>query len=106
MRHGFSIPGRAGMRPPGTARPPRWTAEARRALQTSLSRRQTALTRLLLSKHSVPPTLEGKTTPLLAQTLLDNDLDTCNELLAAGADSNVTLPAPPEKDFLNALPRH
>jgi ankyrin repeat protein len=83
-----------------------WTPETRRALQTSLSRGQTALTRLLLEKHATPPTVEGKTTPLLAQTLIEDDLDTCNELLAAGADPNAPLPAPPEKDFQAALPRH
>lgn len=83
-----------------------WTPETQRALRTSLSRGQTALTRLLLQKHATPPTIEGKTTPLLAQAVLDNDLDTCNELLAAGADPNAALPAPPEKSFLAALPRH
>ncbi|MGZ5003685.1 MAG: ankyrin repeat domain-containing protein [Chthoniobacterales bacterium] len=82
-----------------------WTPETQRALQTSLSRGQTALTRLLLAKHSSPPTVEGKTTPLLAQSLIDSDIDTCSELLAAGADPNAPLPAPPEKDFLAALPR-
>ena len=83
-----------------------WTPETQRALRTSLSRGQTALTHLLLEKHATPPTVEGKTTPLLAQTLIDSDLDTCTELLAAGTDPNVALPAPPEKDFLAALPRH
>ncbi len=83
-----------------------WTPETRRALQASLDRGQTALTRLLLEKHSTPPTVEGKTTPLLVQALLANDLDTCGELLAAGANPNSALPAPPEKDFLASLPRH
>ncbi len=83
-----------------------WTPETRRALQASLDRGQTALTRLLLQKHSAPPTVEGKTTPLLVQALLTNDVDTCSELLAAGANPNAVLPAPPEKDFLAALPRH
>jgi ankyrin repeat protein len=81
-----------------------WTAESRRALQTSLSRGQTALTRLLLEKHATPPTVEGKTTPLLVQAVLADDADTLHELLAAGANANLILPTPPEKDFLAALP--
>lgn len=83
-----------------------WTPETRRALQASLDRGQTALTRLLLEKHSAPPTVEGKSTPLLAHALLANDFETCSELLAAGLNPNAPLPAPPEKDFLAALPRH
>ncbi|MDQ2919482.1 MAG: ankyrin repeat domain-containing protein [Verrucomicrobiota bacterium] len=83
-----------------------WTPETRRALQESLEHGQTALTRMLVEKHSAPPTVEGKTTPLLAQAILANDLDTCSELLAAGVNPNTPLPAPPEKDFLAALPRH
>ena len=82
-----------------------WTPDTRRVLSLALTARDDLLLHLLLSKHVGVPTVEGSTIPLLAQTIVEDDLDAFRALLAAGADPNTLLPLPPlEKPFLSALP--
>src|SRR5215471_14255502 len=59
---------------------------------------------LLLSKHSTPPTPEGKNVPLLAYAIAGNDSSLFSTLLTSGADANTVLPSRCDKDFLAALP--
>ena len=59
---------------------------------------------LLLSKHSAPPTPEGKNVPLLAYAVAGNDSSLFGTLLACGADPNTVLPSRCDKDFLALLP--
>jgi ankyrin repeat protein len=81
-----------------------WTVGTRRALQTALAADDKDQIRMLLKKHAVPPTPEGKKVPLLAWALAQNDASLFYELLICGADPNTTLPAKCDKDFLEALP--
>jgi len=81
-----------------------WTTQTRRALNTALLARERDLARLLLNKHPAFPTLEGRNVPLLAQTIVEDDLTMCRALLEAGADPNTVLPAPPDSEFLKSLP--
>jgi ankyrin repeat protein len=55
---------------------------------------------LLLSKHSAPPTPEGKNVPLLAYAIAGNDSSLFGTLLSCGADPNTVLPSRCDKDFL------
>jgi len=59
---------------------------------------------LLLSRHSAPPTPEGKNVPLLAYAVAGNDPSLFGTLLACGADPNTVLPWRCDKDFLALLP--
>ena len=81
-----------------------WTVGTRRALQTALAADNKDQIRMLLKKHAVPPTPEGKTVPLLAWALAKNDASLFSTLLICGADPNTTLPTKCDKDFLETLP--
>jgi ankyrin repeat protein len=60
--------------------------------------------RLLLSKHTAPPTPEGRRTPFLAYSIAGNNSSLFATLLSCGADPNTALPPRCDKDFLALLP--
>jgi hypothetical protein len=65
----------------------------------SIVARDPAHTRLLLSRHSTPPTPEGHPQPLLAYALINNDFSQFTFLLDCGANPNTPLNSPVEKSF-------
>ncbi len=79
---------------------PQWTTSTRRALNAALLAGNKDQIRLLLGKHVVPPTPEGKNVPLLAYAIAMNDESLFSTLLACGADPNTVLPTRCDKDFL------
>jgi ankyrin repeat protein len=79
---------------------PEWRSSTRRALQTLLTSGDKGEIRLLLSKHSAPPTPEGENVPLLAYAIAGNDASLFSTLLSCGADPNTVLPSRCDKDFL------
>jgi ankyrin repeat protein len=81
-----------------------WRSSAQRALEAALMAGNKDQIRLLLGKHSTPPTPEGKNVPLLAYSIAGNDSSLFNTLLACGADSNTALPSRCDEDFLALLP--
>jgi ankyrin repeat protein len=83
---------------------PQWRTSTRRALQAALMTGNKSETQLLLSKHSAPPTPDGKDVPLLAYAIAGNDSSLFGTLLACGADPNTALPSRCDKEFLAALP--
>jgi ankyrin repeat protein len=83
---------------------PDWTSATRRALNIALANGDRDLVRLLLRKHSAPPTPEGKNVPLLAYAIASHDAQAFKTLLECGVDSNTTLPPHYDKDFLGILP--
>ncbi len=82
---------------------PQWRSSTRRALQGALMTGDKSQIQLLLSKHSAPPTPEGKNVPLLAYALAGNDSSLFGTLLSCGADPNTVLPSRCDKDFLGLL---
>jgi ankyrin repeat protein len=83
---------------------PKWRSSTRRALQEALTTADKGQIQLLLSKHSAPPTSEGKNVPLLAYAVAGNDSSLFATLLSCGADPNTVLPSRCDKDFLTLLP--
>jgi ankyrin repeat protein len=83
---------------------PQWRSSTRRAFQGALTRGDKGQIQLLLSKHSAPPTPEGKNVPLLAYAVAGNDSSLFGTLLSCGADPNTILPSRCDKDFLALLP--
>ncbi|MGB9476147.1 MAG: ankyrin repeat domain-containing protein [Candidatus Udaeobacter sp.] len=83
---------------------PDWRSSAQRALQAALMTGDKDEIRLLLSKHSAPPTPEGKNVPLLAYAIAGNDSSLFSALLNCGADPNTVLPSRCDKDFLALFP--
>jgi ankyrin repeat protein len=83
---------------------PQWRSSTQRALQAALMTGDKGEIQLLLSKHSAPPTPEGKNVPLLAYAIAGNDSSLFSTLLACGADPNTVLPSRCDKDFLAMLP--
>ena len=83
---------------------PQWRSSAQRALEAGLIAGNKDQIRLLLGKHSKPPTPEGKDVPLLAYAIAKNDAPLFATLLACGADANTALPSRCDKDFLALLP--
>jgi ankyrin repeat protein len=83
---------------------PQWRSSTRRALQAALMTGDKGEIQLLLSKHSTPPTPEGKNVPLLAYAIAGNEPSLFSTLLACGADPDTVLPARCDKDFLAMLP--
>lgn len=81
-----------------------WTAGARRAFEAALASGNKDQIRLLLSKHTSPPTPDGRSVPLLAYAIASNDLSLFNILLSCGADPNTVLPDKCDKEFLASLP--
>ena len=82
---------------------PQWQSSTRRALQKALMTGDKSEIQLLLSKHSAPPTPEGKNVPLLAYAVAGSDSSLFSTLLACGADPNTVLPSRCDKDFLAML---
>lgn len=80
-----------------------WTPSSRHALSAALTSNDAELTKLLLSKHAAPPTVEGRTIPLLAQAIVTDDRPLFDALLAAGTDPNVLVPPGADKEFLTLL---
>jgi len=83
---------------------PQWRTSTRGALQAALMTGDKSEIQLLLSKHSAPPTPEGKNVPLLAYAVAGNDSSLFGTLLSCGADPNTILPSRCDKDFLAMLP--
>jgi ankyrin repeat protein len=81
-----------------------WNASALRALDGAIATGNKDQFRLLLSKHVLPPSREGKSVPLLAYAMASNNLPLFNLLLECGADPNTTLPDKCDEDFLALLP--
>src|SRR5204863_7557282 len=82
---------------------PQWRSSTRRALTAALQAGNKEQIRLLLGKHSEPPTPEGKNVPFLAYSIAGNNSSLFSTLLACGADPNTVLPAHCDKDFLAML---
>jgi ankyrin repeat protein len=82
---------------------PQWRPSTRRALQAALMTADKGEIQLLLSKHSAPPTPEGKNVPLLAYAVAGNDSSLFSTLLVCGANPNTVLPSRCDKDFLALL---
>ena len=80
-----------------------WTTSTRRALTAALQAGNKNQLRLLLGKHSVPPTPEGKKVPFLAYAIAGNNSSLFSTLLTCGADPNTILPSHCDKDFLALL---
>ena len=80
-----------------------WTSSTRRALNAVLQAGKKEQIRLLLSKHSAPPSPEGKSVPFLAYSIAANNSSLFSTLLACGADPNTVLPSHCDKDFVALL---
>ena len=80
-----------------------WTSSARRALTRSLQAGNKKQIRLLLGKHSAPPTPDGRNVPFLAYSIAANNSALFSTLLECGADPNTVLPSRCDKDFLALL---
>jgi len=85
---------------PGTLE---WTPETRRALEVALKADMREQVRLLLNKHSTPPTREGGIVPLIAYAIANDEAPLFHALLACGSDPNVALPKAAEKEFMSLL---
>jgi ankyrin repeat protein len=83
---------------------PEWTTSTRRALSRALQAGNTNEIRLLLSKHSAPPTPDGKNVPFLAYAIASSNASLFSILLNCGADPNTVLPSRCDNDFLVLLP--
>lgn len=83
---------------------PEWTTSTRRALSKALQAGKNDEIRLLLGKHSAPPTPEGKNVPFLAYAVATSNMSLFSTLLNCGADPNTVLPSRCDKDFLALLP--
>jgi hypothetical protein len=82
----------------------RWSADARGMLDQALLTRDASKVSLLLSRHTSPPTPDGKAQPLLAHALIKGDMKTFQFLLECGADPNTPLNSPVEKEFCDLAP--
>jgi ankyrin repeat protein len=80
-----------------------WTAETRRALETAVKAGLKDQVRLLLSKHSMPPTHDGGVVPLLAYAIATDDTSLFQMLLAGGSDPNTVIPKTAEKEFVELI---
>ena len=80
-----------------------WTTSTRRALSAVLVAQNKNQIRLLLSKHTAPPTPEGKKVPFLAYSIAANNSSLFSTLLSCGADPNTVLPSHCDNDFLAML---
>jgi len=80
-----------------------WTAETRRALETAVKAGLKDQVRLLLSKHSAPPTHDGGVVPLIAYAIATDDTPLFQMLLAGGSDPNTVIPKTAEKGFMELI---
>ena len=84
---------------------PEWTSSTRRALSRALQTGKKDEIRLLLGKHSAPPTPDGRSVPFLAYAIATSNVSLFSTLLNCGADPNTVLPSRCDKDFLALLPK-
>jgi ankyrin repeat protein len=82
---------------------PQWTAGTQRLFHEALRTGNNDRIRMLIQKHAVPPTPEGKNVPLLAYAIAQNDPALFNTLLACGADPNTAISGKYDKEFLASL---
>jgi ankyrin repeat protein len=82
---------------------PQWKTSTQRALNAALQVANKDQIRSLLSKHSMPPTPEGRSVPFLAYSIAGNNSSLFSTLLECGADPNTVLPSRCGKDFLALL---
>jgi ankyrin repeat protein len=80
-----------------------WTTETREALEAALNANLHEQVRLLLSKHSAPPTREGGVVPLIAYAIANDNAPVFQALLAGGTDPNLVIPKAAEKEFMALL---
>ena len=83
---------------------PEWTTSTRRALSRALQAGKNDEIRLLLSKHSAPPTPEGKNVPFLAYAIASSNVSLFSTLLNCGADPNTVSALPLRQRFSGAAP--
>jgi len=81
-----------------------WTASTRRTLAKALQAGKKDEIRLLLSKHAMPATPEGKNVAFLAYAIASSNVSLFSTLLNCGADPNTVLPSRCDKDFVALLP--
>jgi ankyrin repeat protein len=81
-----------------------WDFHGRSALQQALTARDVNRMRLVMGKHSGPPTPEDCKDPLLAYAAVANDVELARLLLDAGADPNTAIEAPVEPRLLEYVP--
>ena len=84
---------------------PQWSSATLRVLREAITADNRDRVRLLLAKHAVPPTPEGKNVPLLAYAVASHDAQLLTTLLSCGADPNTTLPEQLDTEFLALLPK-
>ena len=80
-----------------------WTPMTRTVLEAAISHGTEEQVRLLLSKHSAPPTREGGVVPLIAYAIVSDDAQLFHTLLAAGTDPNLVIPKTAEKEFMDLI---
>lgn len=85
---------------------PQWTISTQRALRQALQSENKEQIKLLLSKHAVPPTPEGKNVPLLAYAIAAGNASLFDTLLACGADPDTVLPSRCDGDFWRCCPQN
>ncbi len=76
-----------------------WSSEACDALNTALDHGNLRLAKVLISKHTAPPTPAEDGQPYLAYAVARDDLKLLETLLDCGADPNVTLDEQDDADF-------
>ena len=81
-----------------------WKTSTRRALNAALQASNKDQIRLLLGKHSAPPTPDGRNVPFLAYSIAGSNSSLFSTLLECGADPNTVLPSRSDKDFIALLP--
>jgi ankyrin repeat protein len=82
-----------------------WAASTRRALSRAIQAGKKDEIRLLLAKHTTPPTPEGKQVPYLAYAIASSNSSLFETLLSCGADPDTVLPSRCDEDFLTLLPK-
>jgi ankyrin repeat protein len=82
-----------------------WTSSTRRALSRAFQAGKHNEIRMLLSKHTTPPTPEGKNVPFLGYAIASSNSSLFMTLLNCGADPDTVLPPRCDKDFLALLPK-
>ena len=82
-----------------------WTPSTRRALSRAFQAGKHNEIRMLLSKHTTPPTPEGKNVPFLGYAIASSNSSLLTTLLNCGADPDTVLPPRCDKDFLALLPK-
>lgn len=81
-----------------------WNFFSRSALAQALKEKSVTKVQLVLSKHSGPPTPEGRVQPMLAYAAAVNDVPLGRLLLDAGANPNTPVGSPVDSEFLEHIP--